>query len=105
METQAVRNRIRALRRLALLLWLIAAAVVAPVAQAADDLIMGVFPRRNAAETTNLFTPMADHLGEQVGRKIKLVTARDFESFWLGVTEGRYDIVHYNQYHYIRSAK
>ena len=66
---------------------------------------MGVFPRRNAAETTRLFKPMADYLGEQLGRKVNLVTAKDFESFWLGVTERRYDVVHYNQYHYIRSAQ
>jgi phosphonate transport system substrate-binding protein len=84
---------------------LIAAAVVAPGVQAADELIMGVFPRRNAAETTKLFTPMADYLGQQLGRKVQLVTARDFEAFWQGVTERRYDIVHYNQYHYIRSAQ
>ncbi len=66
---------------------------------------MGVFPRRNAAETTRMFTPIADYLGEQLARKVKVVTARDFESFWQGVTERRYDIVHYNQYHYIRSAQ
>jgi phosphonate transport system substrate-binding protein len=66
---------------------------------------MGVFPRRNAAETTRLFTPMADYLAQQLGRKVNLVTARDFESFWQGVTARRYDIVHYNQYHYIRSAQ
>lgn len=66
---------------------------------------MGVFPRRNAAETTKMFTPMADYLGEQAGRPVKLVTARDFESFWQGVMEQRYDIVHYNQFHYIRSAQ
>ncbi len=88
------------------MLWLVATASLAHVVQAADDpLIMGVFPRRNAAETTKLFTPMADHLGEQLGRKISLITTRDFESFWKGVTERRYDIVHYNQYHYIRSAQ
>jgi phosphonate transport system substrate-binding protein len=99
-------KRIRALGKIALLFWLIAAAVVAPVAQAADDpLIMGVFPRRNAGETTRMFTPMANYLAERVGRKVNLVTARDFESFWQGVTEQRYDIVHYNQYHYIRSAQ
>jgi phosphonate transport system substrate-binding protein len=66
---------------------------------------MGIFPRRNAADTTRLFTPMADHLGAQLGRPVKLVTAKDFESFWQGVTEQRYDIVHYNQYHYIRSSQ
>jgi phosphonate transport system substrate-binding protein len=34
-----------------------------------------------------------------------LETSRDFQSFWRGVEEQRYDIVQYNQYHYIRSAK
>lgn len=47
---------------------------------------------------------MAAYLGERIGRKIDLVTAKDFEAFWRAVTERRYDIVHYNQYHYIRSA-
>jgi phosphonate transport system substrate-binding protein len=89
-----------------LLLWLIAAAALAPVAQAAEDpLVLGVFPRRNAAETTRMFKPMADHLGEQLGREVSVVTTRDFDSFWKGVAEQRYDIVHYNQYHYIRSAQ
>ena len=76
-----------------------------PVARAQDGaLIMGVFPRRNAAETTRVFTPMVQYLSQQLGREVKLVTAKDFESFWQGVTEQRYDIVHYNQYHYIRSS-
>ena len=66
---------------------------------------MGVLPRRNPAETAKLFTPMADYLGERLGRKVKLVTSKNFDAFWKAVTEQRYDIVHYNQYQYIRSAK
>jgi phosphonate transport system substrate-binding protein len=105
METRSI-GRNRKWRRIVPLLWLIAAAAVTPVTQAADDpLIMGVFPRRNSAETAKLFTPMANYLGERLGRKVKLVTSRNFESFWKAVTEQRYDIVHYNQYHYIRSAE
>jgi phosphonate transport system substrate-binding protein len=80
--------------------------LLSTAAQAADDaLVMGVFPRRNATETVRMFTPMANHIGEQLGRKVTVITARDFESFWQGVTGRRYDIVHYNQYHYIRSAQ
>jgi phosphonate transport system substrate-binding protein len=52
-----------------------------------------------------MFAPMAQYLSEQLGRKVNLVTAKDFESFWRGVKERRYDVVHYNQYHYIRSAR
>jgi phosphonate transport system substrate-binding protein len=86
--------------------WLIALCALAPSARAAEDpLIMGVFPRFNAAETTTRYTPLAEHLGRQLGRPITLQTSRDFVSFWRGVEERRYDIVQYNQYHYIRSAK
>ena len=74
-------------------------------AQSTDhELTFGVFPRRNAAETTRMFMPMAEQLGAKLKRKVQLVTSRDFDSFWLGVRERRYDIVHYNQYHYIRSS-
>ena len=75
-----------------------------PLMAASDPLIMGVFPRRNATLTTRLFTPMAEYLSQQLGREVKLVTAKDFPSFWRGVSDRTYDIVHYNQYHYIISA-
>jgi phosphonate transport system substrate-binding protein len=79
---------------------------LAHFAKAADDpLLMGVFPRRNAAETSKLFTPMAAYLSDRLGREVKLVTSKNFDTFWKNVVEQRYDIVHYNQYQYIRSAK
>ena len=92
--------------RIPTLLFLVATAVFAPVIQAADaPLTLGVFPRRNQTETAKLFTPMADYLGKRLGRKVHLVTSKTFDSFWKAVAEQRYDIVHYNQYQYIRSAK
>lgn len=85
---------------------LLVGVALAPTLQAAENpLVLGIFPRRNAAETTRIFAPMAEYLGAQLGRSVSLVTAKDFESFWQGVTEQRFDIVHYNQYHYIRSAQ
>ncbi len=88
-----------------ILLWLIGALAM-PLAQAADDpLVLGVFPRYKATETTTMYTPLADHLSARLGRKVTLVTSKDFDSFWKGVGEQRYDIVHYNQYHYIHSAQ
>ena len=96
----------RTWRRMSIVLLLIATATCASIIQAADGpLIMGVIPRRNATETAKLFTPMATYLSERLGREVKLVTTKNFETFWKDVTEQRYDIVHYNQYHYIRSAK
>jgi phosphonate transport system substrate-binding protein len=93
-------------RSLRLVLVFIALSIAAPAGAETSDgaLILGVFPRRNATETTQLFTPLAEHLAEKIERRVQLVTSKDFESFWRGVTERRYDVVHYNQYHYIRSA-
>lgn len=85
---------------------LIALAASASPARAADGaLILGVFPRYKATETVTMFKPLADYLGERLGRAVSLTTSKDFDSFWQGVTEQRYDIVHYNQYHYILSAR
>ncbi len=93
--------------RLIGMLWLIAVAAFSPRIEAAEEepLVMGIFPRNKATETTTMYTPLANYLSEQLGRKVLLVTAKDFDSFWKAVTERQYDIVHYNQYHYIRSAK
>jgi phosphonate transport system substrate-binding protein len=96
-------NWILPLHRMILLLCLAAAAAVA---QAADDpLVLGIFPRYKAAETTTMYTPLANHLSDRLGRKVILVTSKDFDAFWKGVTERKYNIVHYNQYHYIQSSQ
>jgi len=88
------------------LLWLIVTAVVPSATQAAQDpLIMGIFPRNKATETTTMYTPLASYMSERLGRQVILVTSKDFDTFWKGVKEQKYDIVHYNQYHYIHSAQ
>jgi len=85
---------------------LMAASVLASCAARAEEpLVMGVFPRHKATENISMYTPLADHLSERIGRKVQLVTSKDFESFWKSVTERRFDIVHYNQYHFIQSAQ
>jgi len=105
MEIQSIWGWNREWRWLPPLFWLIAMTAT-PVAQAAEGpLVMGVFPRLNASETTTRYAPLAGHLSERLGRKVSLVTSKDFQSFWQGVEEQRYEIVQYNQYHYIRSAK
>jgi phosphonate transport system substrate-binding protein len=91
---------------IAALLGLLAATTFAPIVQAQDKaLVLGVFPRFNAMDTTTRYTPIAGHLQERLGRKVTLVTSKDFHAFWQGIEERRYDIVQYNQYHFIRSAK
>jgi len=77
---------------------------LSPGVWADDALTMGVFPRRSATLTSELFSPLADYLAKNLNRPVKLVTAKDFDTFWAGVKKNEYDIVHYNQYHYIQSA-
>jgi phosphonate transport system substrate-binding protein len=92
--------------RIVLALCLVAGAAGPGAAQAAQDpLILGIFPRYKATETTTKFAPLANYLGEKLGRKVTLETSKDFDAFWNGVTSKRYDIVHYNQFHFIRSAR
>lgn len=79
--------------------------LAAQTSAAMDVLSLGVFPRRNPQVTTRMFMPLADHLSRELGREVRLEVTRDFESFWEAVAAGRYDLVHYNPYHYIRSAK
>ena len=89
--------------RAAALVWLLAAAGLAVAAD--TSLTLGVFPRNSSAETGRQFAPMAAYLSQHLGREVALATSKNFESFWKAVSEQRYDIVHYNQYQFIRSAQ
>ena len=66
-------------------------------------LILGVFPRRNTKLTFKLYSPIANYLSTALDRDVRLVSAKNFKQFWQGVKTQRYDIVHFNQYHYIIS--
>jgi len=46
---------------------------------------------------------MATYLSHSLQREVRLVTARNFKEFWHNVKKQHYDLVHYNQYHYIVS--
>jgi len=72
---------------------------------ASDEIIMGVFPRRNSTATIKMFSPLANYLSVELGKKVKIRTAKNFPTFWKNVQEKKYDIVHYNQLHYILSHK
>ena len=105
MGAQYGRQRRSTTRGVAAVLWFIAIAAVAPLAEAAESgLVIGIFPRYNATETTTMYAPLAEHLSGRLGFTVTVVTSKDFDSFWKGVEEQRYDVVHYNQYHHIRAA-
>lgn len=89
-----------------LLITIILLPLIPPQSNAADDeFVIGVFPRRNYTTTIKMFTPLAAHISRKLGRKVVLKTARDFKTFWDGVTENRYDLVHFNQYQYVKAKK
>jgi len=73
------------------------------VLSANRPLIFGVFPRRNIQTTYRLFLPLVDYLEDVLNREVKLETTKSFPGFWKAVQQQRYDLVHYNQYHYIVS--
>ncbi len=68
-----------------------------------DSLKLGIFPRRRAETTKKMFLPLAQSLSEQLNTPITLETTHDFASFWEKVSNQEYDIVHFNQYHYVKS--
>ncbi|GBD98927.1 ABC transporter, phosphonate, periplasmic substrate-binding protein [bacterium BMS3Abin07] len=72
---------------------------------AKDVIKMAIFPRRPALVTERMFSPLAQYLSSKIGEKVELVVSKNFRTFWGGVKKGEYDIVHYNQYHYVKSHK
>lgn len=84
-------------------LWSLESVSAASKPGAEDSLVVGIFPRRNAKVTVKMFTPLANYLSAQTGKNIRLATAKNFPTFWKNVMKNKYDIVHYNQLHYIES--
>lgn len=74
-------------------------------ALAADSIVIGIFPRRNMTETVAIFTPLAEHLTRKLKRPVVVESARDGDAFWQAVASKRFDVVHLNQYHYVKAHK
>jgi len=94
-------------RLIALLLSMTAWLAAGPLpVQAADEtLVVGIFPRRPAIQTEAMFRPLIEHLRQTLHRPVRLEVPPDFPAFWQAVSESRYQLVHYNQYHYVRTHK
>lgn len=89
-----------------LVMFLVLGSVAGGTVSGADDaLTLGVFPRRPPPDTLERFQPLASYLSSRLGRPVNVETTHDFASFWESVAERHYDLVHYNQYHYVRSRK
>jgi phosphonate transport system substrate-binding protein len=66
-------------------------------------IVIGIFPRRDPARTIHLFQPLKNYLEQKLGRKCLLETTTDFAAFEKKLHQRRYDLVHFNQYHYVKS--
>ena len=83
---------------------LVATLSALPHTAAADEpLVLGIFPRFSATVVHDSFTPLANYLSAELGREVKIETAKDQAAFLDVLASKRYDIVHYNQLHYIDS--
>lgn len=92
------------LTRILLLLISLALLPALPLPAAADSpLTMGVFPRRDAVKTRQMFQPLATYLSSQLKRDVNLVVPTDFPDFWQRLEKGEFQLIHYNQYHYIKA--
>ncbi|MFW2439324.1 MAG: phosphate/phosphite/phosphonate ABC transporter substrate-binding protein [Arenicellales bacterium] len=70
----------------------------------ADDVFkVGIFPRRSVDATLRMFTPLAEYLEEYLGREVSIDVPPDMPAFWSRLEKGDYDLVHLNQYHYVRA--
>ena len=90
--------------------WFVAATVlltilslIPPPAAAEEPLVLGILPRFSATMIHDAFDPLAKYLSAELGREVKIETTKDQNTFWEALTSRRYDIVHFNQLHYVES--
>jgi phosphonate transport system substrate-binding protein len=69
----------------------------------ADPLLVGIFPRRDAIVTANIFRPLTRYLEEQLRHPVKLELSPNFDVFMQRLHQRRYDLVHLNQFEYINA--
>jgi phosphonate transport system substrate-binding protein len=70
-------------------------------ANAAEPLVMGIFPRRDAAITAKLFLPLSRYLEQKLGVPVSMEMSPDFNAFPSNLKQRRYDLVHLNPFDYI----
>ncbi len=72
---------------------------------AADSLVMGIFPRRDAVVTAKIFRPLARYLERELGVPVILQMSSDYDSFLVNLQQRRYDLVHLNPFDYLSAHK
>jgi phosphonate transport system substrate-binding protein len=69
----------------------------------AEPLKVGIFPRRDAIVTANIFRPLTNYLEQRLERPVSLELSPNFEVFLERLQQRRYDLVHLNQFEYINA--
>lgn len=81
-------------------------AVTLPLlASAGEALVIGVFPRKPAAETRAAYEPLAKRLAAATRQPFEVRTYPSYAAFWEAVQKRQVDLVHYSQYYYLKSHK
>lgn len=88
--------------RLTAVLGLLLAALGTPWSARAQEIRLGVLPRLSATELTAMFTPLADYLSRETGRKVRLVIAKDFDTFEKQVSDGQLELAFANPLIYVQ---
>ena len=65
----------------------------------------GVVPQRTATELAERWTPILAYLKNKTGYRFNFKTARDIHTFKQRASEGAYDLVYMNPYHYVTFHK
>lgn len=66
---------------------------VLPPAAAADELVLGIFPFLSTRQMVDQFSPLTDHLSQEVGQPVTLRSAPDYKSFIERTATGEYDVI------------
>ncbi|MGD9189569.1 MAG: phosphate/phosphite/phosphonate ABC transporter substrate-binding protein [Desulfobacteraceae bacterium] len=71
------------------------------MANAAEPLVIGIFPRRDAAITARLFRSLSRHIEQKLGIPVSMEMSPNFDTFLSNLKQRRYDLVHLNPFDYI----
>lgn len=87
---------------LALVLCILAAPAGAAEAQARPPLILGVHPYLPPREVVERFTPLADYLGRELGRRVEVRVGRDYDEHITAIARGAIDIAYLGPAGYVK---
>lgn len=64
----------------------------------AETITIGIFPRRSAEATLEMFTPLAKKLEAELQVPVQLMYNKNPETFWQSIEKKRFDLVHISHY-------